>query len=266
MLPYASCSTWALIALLGRWGFGSSRHGGLSNDKHRRACQEFLHKLIAIATLDGSKELVIPIEVEDVWEIRWPRPQGCGVVVALVVSRDGTVDFRDFMMRLCAAVGGLGRGWWTSKELQRLLEQSSRSGDFQSLLVNSATTKALVPFHLQLLWHCGLRVQEVILDAWASQANGLITVRETSMEECMESANIMDRRLVAYQECCRAAARNHSCFTCCTDKSSVCGLGSGLQTTIFVIGDTNLALFAAPQVPTQTWPHTLPPQHKALPH
>ena len=64
--------------------------------------------------------------------------------------------------------------------------------------------------------------------------------------ELMNSAVQMDMQLCNYMHCSKIASNGQLCFGLATDKASVCGLGSGVQTTICSLPG-NLAIYAPPQ-------------------
>lgn len=52
---------------------------------------------------------------------------------------------------------------------------------------------------------------------------------------------------MAYMHCSRELCKGLGYLTLATDTASVCGLGSGVQSTLFVLPATNHAIVAAPQ-------------------
>ena len=74
-----------------------------------------------------------------------------------------------------------------------------------------------------------------------------IAARTVVLEDILEEPNLLDRHLVRYVAAGRAATEGHSCFSLCTDKSTVCGLGSGVQNTGIVLPN-NKAILTPPQV------------------
>lgn len=71
----------------------------------------------------------------------------------------------------------------------------------------------------------------------------------------------MDRKLVEYVEASRSFSRQvrSRTYAVATDKASVGGLGSGLQTTVFVVGQTNTAILGIPQaLSLQPWFGSVP--------
>lgn len=87
------------------------------------------------------------------------------------------------------------------------------------------------------------------------------------MADCLDKPHVMDLRLAQYVRSGREAAAGAINISVCTDKAAVCGLGSGVQGSIFVVGRKNVAILAPPQAlgwakkPSQTglYPPTPPP-------
>lgn len=118
------------------------------------------------------------------------------------------------------------------------------------LLCASALDKRLQPLHKQLVWGFGqvLEAKCRKLVPRRKKTEG-ISVRAPGMEDALASAPHLDRQLVQYVESSRryASMLNLRSVSLCTDKASVGGLGSGVQSTIIVLGQSNVAVVAAPQ-------------------
>lgn len=249
MLPYTSCSCWALVALALRWAFASSRYGGLSKDSHRSASAAFLQSLLRCALPVEGQALTIQVELLLEWVPLWPAPPQQGAQLPLDISDDGTCKLEGFAQRACMMPKPSGKPCWWKGPLAALVKGCGLRPQLLEVLRHASNDKNMQTFYGQLLWGIGSALQAVVVQAsrGAAPAHGLLEVALKSTAKSLDDNLTMDRQLVAYQNCCRQRAAPHSNFSCCTDKASVCGLGSGLQSTIFVL-PTNEALVAAPQV------------------
>lgn len=247
MLPFVSMSSWALLAMLGRWCSMCPRLGGFDKEAHRTSAGYLFSALVAAAAASKSGGTVFDIVLQDDWQVKCPRPHVDEPSVKLCVCpTTGMVDTAKFMAEV-ALCGGGRRGWWRSKELTALCA-SMEHMPMASMLTKAGGCKRLQCFYLQLLWQVGARVQKLVLDGLASSKGSPWSVKKVAMADLMDEPNRMERRLVSYVLNGRLASSQHQCFSCCTDKSSVNGLGSGVQSTIFVLPNSNEAIFAPPQV------------------
>lgn len=244
MLPYSSMSAWALLFLLARWSFSTSRFGGMSEQKHRAACEELIGGLL-LAVAAGNSNFRLDFDLDQNWAIVWPRAPAPRSLCRLTVSPDGTVDMKDFFATVCNKIEGR-KGWWSSREFMLLCESMGSQGTLLELFRNVSTQKKLKPMFMQLLWYLGDGLQRVLLGHTDDCDSG-IKVRKQEMGDCLQDSGTMERQLVGYLIACREFSRPGRAFSCTTDKSSVAGLGGGVQATVFALGNT--AMLAAPQAP-----------------
>lgn len=260
MLPTASMSVWALLEMLSRWGFNIPRLGGMGKDKHKFATQDFLKAMVGLAT---TAETSIRIELTDTWTVAWPRPQtSSSADVVLQVHAGGGLDFEKLAAQLASA--SRQKGWWATRDMGEVLRDLQASPTVLGLFVALTGRKKLQCFRFQLLWQLGLLLQKALRDAAMGKASPA-EVTEVTMGDCLLDADTLDYKLVGYIQVCRHESRGGKNFTLCTDKSSVAGLGSGLQNTVIVVPGTNTAFLAPPQaaLDVQLWsggggghPHT----------
>lgn len=242
MLPFVSLSSWALVELLARWSQSSVRLGGFDKEEHRLAAQYLLGALFKMVGGDDA-EFRIDIEIVVDWEVVWPRPLA-GEATAPLIVRKGQVDLAEFMKDAIVS-GGRRNGWWNGKEIKLLAQCGSMN--LREAYCKVASHKKLKPMHLQLLWHIGLKLQTLVRAAADGSSAGDFRVSKVGIDALMSEPQKMDKHLLSYIQCSRAAAKKQLCFSVATDKSAVAGLGGGVQTTVFVLPQTNEAIFAPPQ-------------------
>lgn len=250
MLPYPSTSAWVLIFLLIRWATCKPRKGGMSNDRHKAACLEFLAVIWkVIKSASAPQPVKLMVELSPGWCIPWPRPRCCQHRVILAIDQDGHVDMKSFIADLCSKVhaAGLRKGpWWSSADLRKMAEQPDNPSWIE-LLERTSSISALHPLHCQILWMLGSIFQQGMMHASEKTAETTMSCTSTSG---MDSSNAMDYQLVNYEGCCREAAAGCYSFSMATDKAAVGGLGSGVQSSVIVKGNTNQAIFPCPQAST----------------
>jgi hypothetical protein len=124
------------------------------------------------------------------------------------------------------------------------------NGQTQLLSVFKATcTRSTHNFFKQLLWSCGLHLQKQVKLLLKGQVKlPLMSAKALDMSDMLACPNKLDRHLVRYVDVSQALMQGQLSISCATDKSSVCGLGAGLQNTVFVLPN-NMAVFSPPQVP-----------------
>lgn len=128
-----------------------------------------------------------------------------------------------------------GGVWWSEKKLGGFVS-GLESCDLVSLLKAAFAHKAMLDFFKQPVWLLGQRMQDLCLQVLGG-GGASYSIAYDSFESALECPQVMDRKLVEYVEAsnsfCRQARRRS--YSCVADKASVGGLGSGLQTTVFVV-------------------------------
>lgn len=242
-LPFVSFSSWVFLEMLARWSKAGPRLGGFDKDLHKRSARlllEALFKLLLLLLSCG--DLNITVELVEGWVVRWPRPPHEQQPVILYVTSTG-VDLKGFRQQVAQAAP-LRRGWWRTADFHALCKDDKVTpADFWAQVVLSSKLKTL---HAQLLWHLGWALQKVVRGSFSK--GGPVEVTKTDIADIIGDQHKMDTHLLSYLQCSKASAKRHLYFTAATDKSAVAGLGGGVQSTIFVLPATNLAILAPPQV------------------
>lgn len=252
MLPFVGISVHALLALLTRWSSAIPRLGGFSKAQHKAACDELLRALVGGLVHEGQG-FGVPIDLEANWQIPWPRPPVHGKTVVLDVGGDGIAKVREWLAVVVAQHPAPGNMWWSSQKLSKFVDRLE-SFDLVALLKACFAEKHLLDLFKQLIWLLGQRLQDHFLAALDDKASP-IAVAYDSFEAALNCPLVMDRKLVEYVEASKSFCRQagQRTYAVATDKASVGGLGSGLQTTIFVVGRTNTAILGIPQVASRSW-------------
>lgn len=260
-LPFLGISGHALLALLTKWATAAPRWGGLQTPRHRLASGDLLLALLTdVRTLlpDG----VLFIDLSATWRIVAPRPQTFDREVPLRIGSDGTVDFDKFIDEATTRYPCSKRCWWHSQALHDFARNLA-TYNLYDIFCASAMDKRMLSLHKQLVW--GLdqllekRCRQLIPRKKASEG---IPVRAPNMEGALGSGPALDRQLVQYVESSKRYANmlNLRSLSLCTDKASVGGLGSGVQCTVMVLGQSNVAVVAAPQVDRSLGPEWCHPR------
>ena len=230
MLPWPSASPWALLHLFARWAHGNKKQGGFTDDRHKAAAAENLNAMVHDAFLNVPA-FNIPIHLLAGWLPSWPtRQPECHL--HLVVS-DGIVCWESFSEQATLLGLGLQHGWW--KCLQDIDDRIHHGGmSLAQLLMHTSINADLEPFHAQLVWYVGWQWQSVATVVLKGNlAHPSIQVSEVSGDDLFGAPNQMDWQLENYLATSRRHASGQLFFTGATDKATVCGLGSGVQTTVF---------------------------------
>lgn len=247
LLPFVGLSTWALLSLLATWCSALPRMGGMQKLAHRQAARECLSALLCMV-LEAVGGLAIPIDLQETWDIVWPRPSPHWKCELLSVGADGTVNFLDWVDRLKQRHPASPRQWWHEKHL-RTLSGDSPSLTLLDLFVGVCSGKRFLPFFKQVLWALGQALQAEILKG--ARGQGEFEVELETFANVLQDGPALDRKLVSYVLAGQEMARqlNLRSFSCATDKASVGGLGAGVQGSLFVLGSSNICVVAPPQVP-----------------
>lgn len=242
MLPFVGISAWAILQLLARWAWREPRGGGMKDADHKRACEELLMSLLRLVARfrNGAP---ICIDLDPQWEIRWPRPVEAAIAVDLPLNVAGQVNFAAFLEKF---MGSGGRSPWAF------------GADFRSMCAGMGATVSLIDlfkasfrlkngnaFWKQLLWQLGASLQGAIGAAMREAVPGL-QVKVFDMADALYEPSALDLELVRYTMKTRSVSEPHHCFSACTDKSAVGGLGSGLQNFVFGV-EGNVAFYGPPQ-------------------
>lgn len=228
----------------------SPRSGGFKDDSHRCSCRDLLAALLeSTCKLQGGFR--IDIDLTDGWSIVWPRPQVLTQSVPLVVNADGTVCWLRFVEEMRSILGDGGCRWHRSSDFSAMVTALPLQPTLLQLFEYSIQLKKGGKFHEQLLWHTGWQLQSVFMSGLKKDL-GDMSFAKVGMDEAMSDSNYMDLMLVKYTMTTRALSKGQVFFSCCTDKSSVGGLGSGVQNCIFAL-QPNTAFIGVPQV--VVWKH-----------
>lgn len=252
MLPFVGISLHALLALLVRWCGAIPRNGGFSKAQHKTACDELLQALVT-GVSGGGQGFSLPIDLEAQWNIPWPRPAAHGKTVLLEVDGSGNVKLREWLAQVFDQHPASQHMWWSRPKLSKFADRLD-SCDLATLLKVAFADKAMLGFFKQLVWLLGQRLQDLALQSLDGQTTSL-QVAYDKFEAALDCPIVMDRKLVEYVEASKAFCKQvrSRTYSVATDKASVGGLGSGLQTTVFVVGQTNTAILGIPQV-VLCWP------------
>lgn len=219
ILPHTSLSPWALIILLGRWAFSSSRMGGMSKEPHRRACADLLDSLFRQCSMSiGEQRLAVDLVAS--FAIKYPRPQVSATPVYLTIMAGGMVDLQSFFSQVRIASAGLRNGWWSHKEMAKLEASMPAVASLEGLLSATSSKSPLLPLHQQLTSEAGDMVQKAWVDGFFGRPSKF-RVEKKTMDECVMDPDSSDHRLVSYLMSCRNVASSELFFSCCTDKSQV---------------------------------------------
>lgn len=247
MLPFPSVTTWALIELSLLWGARTRRHGGFAGHDHRASSSDLTGALLAAACMKAGNG-TINIALVGEFTIKWPRPSSCGPSLGLSVSGSGRVALQQFFIE-AQHLQGHRQAWWLSSALSQLCDGLGEAPSLQSLMAATSAIDSLRPFHLQLLWWCGSQLQQLLLSSSRGQhVAGGPKLKIKCMADCLGDKTEMDRWLALYVRNGKRLASSATNVSLCTDKAAVCGLGSGLQSSIFVLGGSNQAIMGIPQV------------------
>lgn len=246
MLPYPSGSSWAIVALLLRWAVVSPRQGGLVNPRHKQSAEDMLCELLRIVYPTPGSSVSIQLELVSEWVPTWPRPVHKGRYLPLELTSSGEVVVDVFLQRLWAEAATLPKGCWRGPHLEKLGRRLGARASLLSLMTFCSLEDKLHPLFSQLLWYVGSSLQDELLRASRGCSSRVVVAMSKASDE-LGANTTMDRSLVAYMHCGRELCRDLEYLTLATDKASVCGLGSGVQSTIFVLPTSNHAIVAAPQ-------------------
>lgn len=249
ILPFLGLSSHALLALLTRWSVATPRRGGLNDPKHRMASAELLLSLLDAARGSSAGASVLWVSLVGNWSIAWPRPDFGEHEVSLVWNADGMLDMQGWVAQVKASHPCAKKCWWHAQQLETWIA-SLPSFTIYDVLTQSSVTKGLGVLHTQLTWQVGQMLETLAGQVTKGNRRSVMVVRDMSFEDAFDSAAKLDLKLVRYVESGvrRAAANNIRSISLCTDKASVGGLGGGVQSTVFVLGESNIGIVGVPQV------------------
>ena len=237
----------ALLELGIIWGTKKPRGGGFCHEDHRSSAKDLVKALLAIALGGNVKE--VEVSMEQPWSIKWPRPHTAERVFPLFLLPGCLVALGGFFRATKSIAHRVQGAWFTSTAWDFAMETLGEQPTFCDFLVFTSGEKAPRPLYLQLIWWAGCRAQDLNGAAakMKESRSPLFAVTVKSLAGCLDNRREMDRRLAIYVRNCKEACQGHRNLSVCTDKASVCGLGSGIQGSIFVISATNQAILATPQ-------------------
>ena len=244
----------------------------MSSDRNCGACNAVLEGLLSGLCLT-RQGITIPIALEKSWLVQWPRPDPQLRAVTLVIDSAGICDLQSWCASTTQDFPCSNKDWWHTAQLTRLCSEVS-SVSIWDLLSHTCVTRSLQVLHLQLLWSLGMQFQKCLYDVTKQTvAPRDISISTEDFTEIMDNPAVMDRKLAEYVVSGRSFAASLSlrAYSSATDKASVCGLGAGLQNTIFTLGSSGCAVFACPQagllfVLKGGSPKRPPTSHESPPH
>lgn len=248
-LPFVGLPLVAMLEMVTKWGVDIPRRMGMREDTHRDVAAAVLRGLLG-GLCKSLQGIELTIELVREWQSPWPRPPAQWNAVVQSVREDGLCDLEDWVDRVAQDHPAPGRQWWSEASLLRLIA-SLKSGSLWDLIAGTAMTKGFEALHLQLIWDLGMRLQGLLLESVLKKVTLRgIGLRREAFSDIEGQAHTMDRKLAEYVASARAFAASLQvrCISLCTDKASVCGLGAGLQNTVFTVGDSGVAIFGVPQV------------------
>jgi hypothetical protein len=182
------------------------------------------------------------------WDNKWPRPMPCSSQAVLVkLNKDTSFG----LAQLFTAVEQLLFSTPDQLAHKKLSEFRKaiqrRAGTLVDLFAVLCCDSKLLPIYQQVLWQCGAHLQKLSLVMLKGSVTApRMTAKAIGMDDLLEMAHLLDRQLVRYVAASKDSARGYGNLSFCTDKSTVGGLGSGLQNTIFVTPG-NVAIVSPPQ-------------------
>lgn len=192
---------------------------------------------------------LLNIESPQEWQIKWPRPAFNQLALDIIVEADGTMHMHEWSHKALEQLHAMGFPASRTKKVTELMTLLNGKNNLVDIFRASATCDKARNFHKQLLWSCGLQLQQLLgLLIQGKAEDPAMKAKVVKMADVLENPNLLDRQLVRYLQNAQevAAAQGHFSFSCATDKSSVAGLGHGLQNTVFVLAN-NKAIFSPPQ-------------------
>lgn len=231
------------------WPDGLSQRFGGAGSTHRIASAELLLSLLDAARGSSAGASVLRVSLVENWSIAWPRPDIGEHEVSLVWNADGMLDMQGWVAQVKASHPCAKKCWWHAQRLETWIA-SLPSFTIYDVLTQSSVTKGLGVLHKQLNWQVGQMLETLAGQVTKGNRRFVMVVRDMSFEDAFDSAAKLDLKLVRYVESgvrC-AAANNIRSISLCTDKASVGGLGGGVQSAIFVLGESNIGIVGVPQV------------------
>jgi hypothetical protein len=220
----------------------------MSSDRNSGACNAVLRGLLSALCLT-RQGITIPIALEKSWLVQWPRPDPQLRAVTLLIDSQGICDLQSWCTSTTQDFPCRNIDWWHKAQLSRLCSEVY-STSIWDLFSHTCVTRSLNVLHVQLLWSLGMQLQKCLYDVTKKTvAPRDISISTEDFTEIMDNPAVMDRKLAEYVVSGRSFAASLSlrAYSSATDKASVCGLGAGLQNTIFTLGSSGCAVFACPQ-------------------
>ena len=246
LLPYVSASIWALLVLLTLWTTTAKKSGGLQRQEWRSSAAAMLSAIVADVLVVSPSEISFPIFMQLDWKPEWPRPFAvCDVILPIF---HGRIQWTRFVEQVRAKAVILGAGWWSGDAFDQLDTDMRGKTALTDLLQATCATPCLLSLHAQLVWAIGWTWQQLVIGLHTdkTKVHQSLCCYEVKDEDLMGCATDMDIHLGSYIYCSQVATSGVLHFNCSTDKASMCGLGSGVQGTIFTVPG-NLAILSPPQ-------------------
>lgn len=243
ILPAASGSVWAVMALCLRWGSPARTRGTLAKAEHRTVAMWMLASLIRAAC--ELKAWHLEIRFAEPWENRNPRPEKLAPSIMCPVSTDGNIDLRPWRTLATQEPDSIAGGWF-----RRLAECVSNMTILPLLalvqVISSDKRLMSANFLGQVLWRIGVRLELVCMAGFSrGVTSSVLTMpRAGAIESLTKSRfSVQDAFCVKYLFNAQEMSRNRRTMSIATDKSTVHGLP--LQDTILVYPD-NMAVVCPP--------------------
>ena len=191
---------------------------------------------------------LICINAQD-WCNHWPRPNCSEFTVEIKVESDGTMKLDEWWPVVEEQLHCLGLGP-RSRMLKDLKLSLNDKTQLLDVLKQASGAQSCTLFD-QILWACGHQLQKLVKAMLKGKASSpWLSAKKVDMSDLLACPNLLDRHLVRYIDVCKGLMHGQTNISCATDKASVCGLGSGLQNTVFALPD-NRAIFSSPQATHQ---------------
>lgn len=247
-LPFLGITTFALLFLLLRWAFSSTRQGGLRETPARERAMALVTSLIEAIAIESW---TFDVDFDRQWRIAWPRPQlECARKFTLHVSEGGYADVPAWAaeynqeIERGGDIAGVKFGWFKAFK-DSVTDDGRISLADMVKAAGVATRKEHDGLFLQLLWHTCLRI-EAIVNRTADQdlPQAKIFMEKAPMEELCQPREV-DRTCAKHREASKIACHGMQSIGIAVDKVNARSID--LQNSFCVLPN-NIAFELVPQV------------------
>ena len=246
LLPHVSCSLWALLVLLTRWCASAKKCGAFAIEQQRQAAAACLSSIVADVMVVSPREINLGILLQQDRQPQLPKAVQAPDVVLQII--DGKLQWRKFVVCVKSQRYILGSGWWSDESLDELDSAMHCKSSMTELLQATCGSMVFSSVHAQLIWALGWTWQQLVvgLHKDSTRRHPSLQCHEVEEADLMGCAVDMDNQLANYMMCSQQATCGLLRFNCSTDKAGICGLGSGVQGTVWTVA-WNLAILSPPQ-------------------